>query len=122
MAKTGHSASLPSLWAAGSISGITSIDVNEADSLATLAAAFDSGINFFDTAYCYGFEGESERMIGRALGSRRDEIVIATKGGIHYENRKQGRDGSPKTLKRQCDESLRRLGTDRVELLYLHAV
>ncbi len=104
------------------ISGITSIDVNEADSLATLAAAFDAGINFFDTAYCYGFEGESERMLGRALGSRRDEIVIATKGGIHYENGKQGRDGSPKTLKRECDESLRRLGTDRVELLYLHAV
>lgn len=104
------------------ISGITSVDVTEADSLATLAAAFDAGINFFDTAYCYGYEGESERLIARALGSRRDEIVIATKGGIHYEDRKQCRDGSPQTLKRQCDESLRRLGTDRVDLLYLHAV
>jgi aryl-alcohol dehydrogenase-like predicted oxidoreductase len=103
------------------ITGITSIDVNEGDSLATLAAARDAGINFFDTAYCYGFEGESERMIGRAFAGRRDEIVIATKGGIHWENGKQGRDGSPATLKRQCDESLRRLGTDRIELLYLHA-
>lgn len=103
------------------ISGITSIDVNERDSLATLTTAVDAGINFFDTAYCYGFGGESERMIAQALGSRRDEIVIATKGGIHWENGKQGRDGSPATLKRQCEESLRRLATDRVELLYLHA-
>lgn len=103
------------------ISGITSIGVNEADSLATLQAALDAGINFFDTAYCYGFEGESERMIARALGHRRDEIVIATKGGIHWENGRQGRDGSAATLKRQCDESLQRLNTDHLELLYLHA-
>lgn len=104
------------------ISGITSINVTEAASLATLEAALDAGINFFDTAYAYGYEGESERMIGRALGHRRDEIVIATKGGIHYgPDRKQGRDGTPATLKRECEESLRRLGTDRVELLYLHA-
>jgi aryl-alcohol dehydrogenase-like predicted oxidoreductase len=103
------------------ISGITSIDVHEADSLATLGAALHAGINFFDTAYCYGYEGESELMIGRTFAARRHEIVIATKGGIHWENGKQGRDGSPETLKRQCDESLRRLGTDRVDLLYLHA-
>jgi len=103
------------------IAGITSVDVHEHSSLATLEAAVDSGINFFDTAYCYGYEGESEQMIGRALGHRRDEIVIATKGGIHYAEKKQGRDGSPATLRRECDESLRRLGTDRVDLLYLHA-
>src|SRR5260370_265894 len=103
------------------IAGITSVDVNEADSLATLQAAVDAGINFFDTAYCYGYEGESERRIARALSSRRDEIVIATKGGIHWENGIQQRDGSPATLKQQCEESLRRMATDRVELLYLHA-
>ena len=103
------------------IAGITSVDVNEHSSLATLEAAVDAGINFFDTAYCYGYEGESEQMIGRALGHRRDEIVIATKGGIHYEEKKQGRDGSPATLRRECDESLGRLRTDRVDLLYLHA-
>jgi aryl-alcohol dehydrogenase-like predicted oxidoreductase len=103
------------------ISGITSIDVNEVDGLATLTAAFDAGINFFDTAYCYGYEGESERMIARALGPHRDEIVIATKGGIHWENRKQVRDARPATLMRQCEDSLKRLATDRVELLYLHA-
>jgi aryl-alcohol dehydrogenase-like predicted oxidoreductase len=103
------------------ISGITSIDVTLDASLATLEAALGAGINFFDTAYCYGFEGQSERMIARALGHRRDEIIVATKGGLHWENGKQAHDGSPATLKRECEESLRRLGTDRVELLYLHA-
>lgn len=103
------------------ITGITSIDVNESDSLATLTAALDAGINFFDTAYCYGFEGESERMIATALGSHRKEIIIATKGGIHYEGGKQVRDGSPTRIKQECEESLKRLKTDYVDLLYLHA-
>ena len=103
------------------IAGITSIDVSEPQSLATLEAALDAGINFFDTAYAYGYDGESERMIARALGHHRDQIVIATKGGIHWENRTQAKDGSPAALRRQCDESLRRLRTDRVELYYLHA-
>jgi aryl-alcohol dehydrogenase-like predicted oxidoreductase len=103
------------------IAGITTVDVSEADALATLAAAVDSGLNFFDTAYCYGYAGESERLVGRAIAERRDEVVIATKGGIHWTDRRQTFDGSPATLKRECDESLRRLGTDRVELYYLHA-
>ena len=103
------------------IAGVTSIDVTEASSLATLEAAADNGINFFDTAYCYGYDGESERMIARALGPRRDELVIASKCGIHWENRVQQKDARPGTLLRQCDESLRRLNTDRIDLYYLHA-
>lgn len=103
------------------ITGITSINVHEADSLATLVAAEAAGINFFDTAYCYGYDGESERMIGRALGHRRQQLVIATKGGIHWDNGKQARDGRRDTLIRQCEESLQRLGTDYIDLLYLHA-
>lgn len=103
------------------ISGVTSIDVTESSSLATLQAAADQGINFFDTAYCYGYDGESETMIARALGSRRDQIVIASKGGIHWEDRVQQRDGRRATLLRECDESLRRLNTDRIDLYYLHA-
>jgi len=103
------------------IAGVTSLDVNDRDSLATLEAAVDLGVNFFDTAYCYGKSGESERLIARALGHRRDEVVIATKGGIHWDaNGKQALDGRPDTLRRQCEESLKRLGMDRVELLYLH--
>lgn len=103
------------------ITGITSIDVTEARSLATLEAACDAGIDFFDTAYSYGYEGESEKMIARALGHRRDEIVIASKGGLHWEDRQQAKDGRPETIRRECDESLRRLNTDRIDLYYLHA-
>lgn len=104
------------------IAGISSINVTEANSLATLQAAADAGINFFDTAYCYGYEGESEKLVGRALGHRRQELVIATKCGIHYgPDRKQARDGRPETIHRECDESLRRLGTDVIDLYYLHA-
>ncbi len=104
------------------ISGMTSLDVNDADSLAMLRAAFDAGINFFDSAYCYGANGESSRLIAKALGTQRDEVVIATKCGLHWnEDRKMTHDARPETLKRECEEELRRLKTDRVELLYLHA-
>jgi aryl-alcohol dehydrogenase-like predicted oxidoreductase len=103
------------------ITGITSVDVNEAASLATLQAALDAGINFFDTAYAYGYEGESERLIARALGQRRHETVLASKCGLHWENRKQARDARPETIHRECRESLRRLQTDRIDLYYLHA-
>lgn len=102
------------------IAGITSLDVTVSDSEATVRAAFESGINFFDTAYSYGYEGESERTIGRVLADVRDQIAIATKGGIHWVDRKMQHDGRPETLLRQCEESLQRLGTDRVELFYLH--
>jgi aryl-alcohol dehydrogenase-like predicted oxidoreductase len=104
------------------IAGMTSLDVNETDSLATLHAARESGVNFFDTAYCYGPNGESEQLIGRALADNRDQVVIATKAGIEWDgDLKQKIDGRPDTLKRQCEESLRRLRTEHVELLYLHA-
>jgi len=104
------------------IAGMTSLDVNEADSLATVERAIDLGVNFLDTAYCYGANGESEQLIRRAIGDRRHQVVIATKGGIHWgPDGKQRRDASPAKLRRECDESLRRLGTDYVDLLYLHA-
>lgn len=104
------------------ITGITSIDTNPADSRATMAAALESGLNFFDTAYCYGYNGESERMIAQALGSRRKDIVIATKGGIVWgSDKKQIRDGRHDSIRRHCEESLTRLQTDSVELYYLHA-
>ncbi len=104
------------------ISGMTSPDVNDADSLATLASAVDAGVNFFDTAYGYGANGESERLIAKALGHRRDELVIATKCGLHWDERvERVLDARPARIKRECDESLQRLNTDRVELLYLHA-
>ncbi len=103
------------------IAGMTSLDVNDDDSLATLRSCLDVGINFLDTAYCYGADGESERLIAKALGDHRDEMVIATKGGVHWAGDKQAQDASPARLRRECEESLRRLNTDRVELIYLHS-
>src|SRR4051812_21086822 len=102
------------------IAGVTTLDTNEADSIATIQKCFDVGINHLDTAYVYGPNGESENLIRRAIAGRRDELVIATKCGIHYEGREMVTDGRPTRLRAECDESLRRLGTDRVELLYLH--
>lgn len=104
------------------IAGQTSLEVNDKDSLDTLRACADLGINFIDTAYCYGPNGESENLVRRALADSRDQFVIATKCGIHYNDEgKQTQDASPEQLHRECDESLQRLGTDRVELYYLHS-
>ncbi|MEX2093484.1 MAG: aldo/keto reductase [Pirellulales bacterium] len=103
------------------IAGMTTLGTTEADSIATIQKCFDIGVNHLDTAYVYGPHGESDNLIRRALGNRRNEMVIASKCGIHYEGAEMVTDGRPEVLRRECDESLRRLGTDRVELLYLHA-
>ncbi len=104
------------------IAGMTSPGANDEDSLATIRACFELGINHLDTAFMYGRAGESERLIARALGPRRHEMVIATKGGLHWgPDGNMAHDGSPETLRRECEESLGRLQTDRVDLLYLHA-
>lgn len=104
------------------IAGMTSLDVNERDSVATIETAIAAGINFLDTAYCYGPRGESEQLIGRTIASRRERLVIATKGGLHWGA--QGErvfDGSPQRLHVECRESLRRLQIDCIDLYYLHA-
>lgn len=104
------------------IAGVTSLEVNDEDSLATIRACAELGINFIDTAYCYGANGESENLLRQALSESRDDFIIATKCGIHYNAAgKQAQDARPETIHRECDESLRRLGTDRVELYYLHS-
>ncbi|MEZ6039017.1 MAG: aldo/keto reductase [Planctomycetaceae bacterium] len=103
------------------IAGITSLDVNPQDSRKTLQAAIDAGINFLDTAYAYGIHGESESLIGEAVADCRDAVVIATKGGLHRIGRGQAHDASAATLLRECDESLKRLRTDYIDLYYLHA-
>lgn len=104
------------------LSGMTRLGVSVADARSTLDACFDCGVNFFDTAYNYGLNGDSERLIGEAIAGRRDKAVIATKCGLHWQPpRTMTHDARPATLLRHVDESLRRLGTDHVGLVYLHA-
>jgi len=104
------------------IAGVTSLEVNDHDSLATLRACADLGINFIDTAYCYGPNGESEKLLRTALAESRDQYVLATKCGIHFDaNQQMVQDARPETIRRECDASLARLGTDHVELYYLHS-
>ncbi len=103
------------------ITGLTTLDVTRDASLKTIRSALDSGINFLDTAYAYGIEGESEQMIGEVIAGRRESVIVASKGGLHREGRSQQHDARPETLIRECEESLRRLKTDYLDLYYLHA-
>ena len=105
------------------LSGMTRSGITPVAAVATVTAALDAGIMHLDTAYCYGEAGESERAIAQAItGCHRDAVVIASKCGIHWEpGRKQCVDGRPERIRGEVEESLTRLGTDHVDLLYLHA-
>ncbi len=81
-------------------------------------AALDNGITFFDTADIYGGT-KSEEFLGQALGKRRDEVVVATKFGMQVDKERRG--AKPEYVKRALNDSLGRLGTDRVDLYILHA-
>lgn len=84
--------------------------------------ALDLGINFVDTAELYG-PWVNEELVGRAIRSRRDEVVLATKFGFRFEKSKPvGVDGRPENVYRACGESLRRLGVQHIDLLYQHRV
>jgi aryl-alcohol dehydrogenase-like predicted oxidoreductase len=92
-----------------------------------LRKAYDLGVTFFDTADTYG-NGKGETMLAEALGDVRDRIVIATKFGYDWETHGQERTGhkelpqdfSPAFVRRACEESLRRLNTDRIDIYQLH--
>jgi len=83
-----------------------------------VSAALDNGITFFDTADIYGGT-KSEEFLGRALGRRRDEVVVATKFGMKVDDDRRG--AKPDYVHRALEDSLRRIGTDRVDLYILHA-
>ncbi len=85
---------------------------------AVVDAALDAGINFFDTADIYG-GGKSEEFLGRALGSRRDKIVLATKFGMKFDEHRSG--AKPAYVLQAVEDSLRRLGTDYIDLYQLHS-
>ena len=84
---------------------------------AVVSAAIDAGINFFDTADIYG-GGQSEEYLGRALKGRRDKVLIATKFGMKMADGKEG--GKPAYIRQAVEDSLRRLGTDHIDLYQIH--
>jgi aryl-alcohol dehydrogenase-like predicted oxidoreductase len=93
-----------------------------------LLAALDAGVELFDTAALYGFGG-NERLVGRVLAAARDRVVLCSKGGMTGQpvpgagegaSLQRVIDGRPASIRRDCEDSLRRLGTDRIDLYYLH--
>jgi aryl-alcohol dehydrogenase-like predicted oxidoreductase len=95
---------------------------DDEESIRAIHRALEVGVTFFDTAAIYG-QGHNEGLVGRALGARRREVVLATKCGIlPASGGGIDADGSPAEITSSCDASLRRLGTDVIDLLYLHRV
>ena len=93
---------------------------SDSDSLASIDAALDLGVNFIDTSDAYG-AGYSETLLGKALKGRRDKVILATKGGNIMVGPNRGkRDFSSAYINRVMDESLKRLQTDSVDLYQLH--
>ncbi len=96
--------------------------VDKSQGIAVIRAAFDRGVTFFDTAEVYG-PFTNEELVGEAVAPFRDQVVIATKFGFKIENGKQaGLDSRPEHIKEVAEASLRRLKTDRIDLLYQHRV
>lgn len=96
--------------------------VDDDESVRAIQRALDLGVTFFDTADVYG-TGHSERVLGRALGKRRDDVVVATKWGNLFDERARtltGQDASPEHARNALTASLDRLGTDYVDLYQLH--
>jgi aryl-alcohol dehydrogenase-like predicted oxidoreductase len=98
-------------------------ETDEDESTATIHRALELGIDFLDTADMYG-RGENERLVGRAIASRRDEVTLATKFGILRgdDPADRGVNGRPEYVREAIDASLERLGTDHVDLWYQHRV
>jgi aryl-alcohol dehydrogenase-like predicted oxidoreductase len=97
-------------------------EVDDGESVAAIRRALERGVTFFDTADCYG-AGHSEQVLGKALAGRRDEAVIATKFGYTFDAGQRaitGQDASPGYIRQACRASLRRLGTERIDLYQLH--
>jgi aryl-alcohol dehydrogenase-like predicted oxidoreductase len=98
--------------------------VDEAASIDVIRRAIDIGVDHLDTADAYG-PFTNERLVGRAIKDRRDQVVIATKCGLVIEDKADfrfGRDASPKHVREACDGSLERLGIEAIDLYYIHRI
>jgi aryl-alcohol dehydrogenase-like predicted oxidoreductase len=96
--------------------------VEHSDGVNLIRAAVDAGVTFFDTAQVYG-PFTNEELVGRALASVREQVVIATKFGFALDgDRSTGLDSRPEHIRATVEDSLRRLGTDSIDLLYQHRV
>jgi aryl-alcohol dehydrogenase-like predicted oxidoreductase len=96
--------------------------VDDRESIHAIRRALELGINFFDTADEYGC-GHSERVLGEALGSQKNQVIIASKFGFtfdEYTREVLGKDASPAYIRRACEGSLRRLGRDYLDIYLLH--
>ena len=93
---------------------------DEADSTKIMHRALDEGVNFFDTANVYN-KGESERVVGKAISDRRDRVILATKARVAVGQGPNEQGSSRLHVIRECEKSLQRLGTDYIDLYYLHA-
>ncbi|WP_371783585.1 aldo/keto reductase [Streptosporangium subroseum] len=89
------------------------------ESIRMIHTALDAGVNFVDTADVYS-RGESEEIVGKAIKGRRDEVVLATKFALPMGPDANQRGGSPLWIKRAVEDSLRRLGTDHIDLYQMH--
>ena len=95
---------------------------DEAEAIKVVHRALELGVTFLDTAELYG-PFTNEELIGKALKGRREQAVIATKFGFKFDQGQvSGLDSSPKNVKAVCDASLKRLGTDYIDLYYQHRV
>src|SRR3954449_6444880 len=101
----------------------TGSGTDDAESIRTIHRALELGITLIDTAEIYG-PYTNEELVGRAIAGRRDEVVLATKFGLipHRQGGASAPDSSPESMRLALEGSLRRLGTDHIDLYYQHRV
>jgi aryl-alcohol dehydrogenase-like predicted oxidoreductase len=92
---------------------------DEDESTATIHRALELGVTFLDTSDMYG-SGHNEQLVGSAIAGRRGEVQLATKFAIRRKNGRRRIDNSPEWIREACEESLRRLGIERIDLYYMH--